>query len=131
MSRAAGPGLASRRRCAIHGTGPALHRRVLVLEAHMKTLTSVLGLLASGHERGLSEEEEVSIAETIAGLPEQYPDVEFREVHRTADPAEALIDASESAKLVVVGGRKHGAARAFLLRSVSTALVEMRTTSIV
>lgn len=86
--------------------------------------SSVLGLLASGHERGLSEEEELSIAETIAGLPEQYPDVELREVHRTADPAEALIDASESAKLVVVGGRKHGAARVFLLRSVSTALVE-------
>ena len=86
--------------------------------------SSVLGLLSSGQERGLSEDEEISIAETIAGLPEQYPDVDFREAHRTADPAEALIDASETAKLVVVGARGLGAAKAFVLRSVSTALVE-------
>ncbi len=86
--------------------------------------SSVLALLSSGQERGLSEEEELSIAETIAGFPERYPEVDFREIHRTADPAEALIEASETAKLVVVGARRMGAARAFVLRSVSTALVE-------
>lgn len=86
--------------------------------------SSVLGLLASGDERGLTEDEELTIAETIAGLPEQYPDVELREGHRTTDPAEALIEASESARLVVVGARSLGAAKAILLRSVSTALVE-------
>ncbi|MGH3365387.1 MAG: universal stress protein, partial [Nocardioidaceae bacterium] len=53
-----------------------------------------------------------------------YPEVEFREVHRTADPAEALIDASETARLVVVGTRGLSAAKALVLRSVSTALVE-------
>ncbi len=86
--------------------------------------SSVLALLASGEERGLTEEEELTIAETIAGLPEEYPEVEFHEVHRSADPAEALIDASESAQLVVVGARKMGAAKAMVLRSISTALVE-------
>jgi nucleotide-binding universal stress UspA family protein len=86
--------------------------------------SSVLALLASGEERGLTEEEELSIAETIAGLPEEYPEVDYREVHRSADPAEALVEASESASLVVVGARRLGAARAFLLRSVSTSLVE-------
>lgn len=86
--------------------------------------SAVLGLLGSGQERGLSEEEELSIGETIAGLPERYPDVEFREIHRTADPAEALIEASETAKLVVVGSRGLGAAKALVLRSVSTALAE-------
>lgn len=86
--------------------------------------SSVLALLSQGQERGLTEEEELSIAETIAGLPEQYPEVDFRDVHRTADPAEALIEASETAKLVVVGARRMGAARAFVMRSVSTALVE-------
>lgn len=86
--------------------------------------SSVLALLTEGEERGMTAEEELSVAETIAGLPEQYPDVEFREVHRTADPAEALIEASDTARLVVVGGRMMGAAKAILLRSVSTALVE-------
>jgi nucleotide-binding universal stress UspA family protein len=86
--------------------------------------SSVLALLSSGRERGLSEEEELSIAESIAGLPEKYPEVEFHEVHRTADPAEALIDASEAARLVVVGTRGLSAAKALVLRSVSTALVE-------
>jgi nucleotide-binding universal stress UspA family protein len=86
--------------------------------------SSVLALVTQGEERGLSEDEELSIAESIAGLPEKYPDVEFREMHRTADPAEALIEASETAKLVVVGARKLGAAKALVLRSVSTALVE-------
>lgn len=86
--------------------------------------SSVLALLAYGEERGITEEEELSIAETIAGLPEKYPEVEFREIHRTADTAEALIEASETAKLLVVGARKLGAARAIVLRSVSTALVE-------
>jgi nucleotide-binding universal stress UspA family protein len=86
--------------------------------------SSVLALLSSGQERGLTAEEELSMAESIAGLPEQYPEVDFREIHRTADPAEALIEASETAKLVVVGTRRMGAAKAFVLRSVSTALVE-------
>ena len=86
--------------------------------------SSVLALLASGHERGLTEEEGLSMAETIAGLPERYPEVDFRETHRTADPAKALIDASETAELVVVGARRMGAAQALVLRSVSTALVE-------
>ena len=86
--------------------------------------SSVMAVLASGGERGLTEEEELTIAETIAGLPEEYPEVVFHEIHRSTDPAEALIDASETAQLVVVGARKMGAARAMVLRSVSTALVE-------
>lgn len=86
--------------------------------------SAVLGLLATGEERGMTVEEEVSIAETIAGLPERYPDVELIERHRTTDPAEALIEASETARLVVVGARNLSAAKAMVLRSVSTALVE-------
>lgn len=85
--------------------------------------SSVLGLLGT-QERGLTAEEELSIAETIAGLPEEYPDVEFRETHRTTDPAEALIEASGTAELVVVGTRELRGAKAVFLRSVSTALVE-------
>jgi nucleotide-binding universal stress UspA family protein len=86
--------------------------------------SAVLDLLASGEERGMTEDEELSIAETIAGLPEQYPDVELHETHRTTDPAEALIEASANARLVVVGARNLSAAKAIVLRSVSTSLVE-------
>jgi nucleotide-binding universal stress UspA family protein len=86
--------------------------------------STVLGLLAEGEEHGITEEEELSIAETIAGLPEQYPDVELDVTHRSTDPAEALIEASETARLVVVGARHRSAARALVLRSISTALVE-------
>lgn len=98
---------------AVHGSWDRLSRG-----------SAVLSLLASGEERGLTEEEELTIAETIGGLPEQYPDVEFHETHRTTDPAEALIEASETARLVVVGTRNLSAAKAMVLRSVSTALVE-------
>lgn len=86
--------------------------------------SSLVELLTYSHDTGLTEEERLSLAETIAGLPEKYPDVEYREEHRAADPAEALIEASRSAGLVVVGSRRLGTAKAVLMRSVSTALVE-------
>jgi nucleotide-binding universal stress UspA family protein len=86
--------------------------------------SSVLALLSGSDEHGPTDEEELSIAETVAGLPSTYPDVEVRDVHRSSDPAKALIEASESARLVVVGARHLGAAAAMALRSVSTSLVE-------
>lgn len=101
--------------------------RLVILHGSWERLargSSVLGLLSRSDEHGPTEEERLSIAETIAGLPETFSDVEFRDVHRSTDPAKALIEASQSARLVVVGSRHHGAARARLLRSVSTALVE-------
>lgn len=85
--------------------------------------SSVLRLLGS-EEHGPTEQERLSIGETIAGLPERFPDVDFRDVHRSTDPAQAMIEASESARLVAVGSRHHGAARSRLLGSVSTSLVE-------
>lgn len=86
--------------------------------------SAVLGLLSRSEEHGPTEDEELSIAETIAGLPELYPDVEHRAVHRSSDPATALIDASQSAQLVVVGARHRNPVTALLLRSVSAVVVE-------
>lgn len=86
--------------------------------------SAVLALLGGDEEHGPTEDERLTIAESIAGLPETYPDVEFRDVHRSQDPAAALIEASETARLLVVGSRHLGAATSFLLRSVSTPLVE-------
>lgn len=85
--------------------------------------SAVLRLLSRDEEHDSTEEERLTIAETIAGLPEAYPDVEFHDVHRSTDPGEALIEASESARLVVVGARHHGDALSLVLRSVSTSLV--------
>jgi nucleotide-binding universal stress UspA family protein len=85
--------------------------------------SAALRLLSRDEEHDSTEEERLTIAETIAGLPEAYPDVEFHDVHRSADPGEALIEASESARLVVVGARHHGDALSLVLRSVSTSLV--------
>ncbi|GAB6987822.1 universal stress protein [Nocardioides pyridinolyticus] len=86
--------------------------------------SAVLGLLSGSEEHGPTEDEELSIAETIAGLSEQYPDVEHRIKHRSTDPATALIDASQSAQLVVVGVRHRNPVAAVLQRSVSTAVAE-------
>jgi nucleotide-binding universal stress UspA family protein len=85
--------------------------------------SAVLRLLSRDEEHDTTEEERLTIAETIAGLPETYPDVEFREAHRSSDPGEALIEASESARLVVVGARRRSDIQSLLLRSVSTSLV--------
>lgn len=86
--------------------------------------SAVLGQLSRSEEHGPSEDEELSIAETIAGLPEEYPDVEHRVKHRSSDPAAALIDASQTAQLVVVGVRHRNPVSAVLQRSVSTAVAE-------
>lgn len=86
--------------------------------------SSVLSLLSASDEHGPTAEEELTISETVAGLPERYPDVEFRDDHRSTDPAEALVEASQTAQLVVVGSRGLGAVASFLLRSVSTSVVE-------
>lgn len=86
--------------------------------------SAVLALLSRSDEHGPTQEEELSIAETIAGLPERYPDVEHRDVHRSTDPAAALIEASQSAQLVVVGARHRNPLTALLLRSVSASVIE-------
>lgn len=85
--------------------------------------SAVLRLLSRDEEHDITDEERLSIAETIAGLPEAFPDVEFRDVHRSSDPGEALIEASESAQLVVVGARRRSDMMSLLMRSVSTSLV--------
>ncbi|WP_329536306.1 universal stress protein [Streptomyces sp. NBC_01450] len=71
----------------------------------------------------LGAEEERLLYEALAGHREKYPDVvvEHRVVHgRTR---EALIEASRSAQLVVVGARGRGGFAGLLLGSVSHALL--------
>jgi nucleotide-binding universal stress UspA family protein len=62
---------------------------------------------------------DLSIAESIAGRRERYPDVEVTTRNVTMRPADALVDASQDASLVVMGSRGRGGFSGLLLGSVS------------
>ncbi|MEV4045057.1 universal stress protein [Streptomyces sp. NPDC049744] len=71
----------------------------------------------------LAAEEERLLAETLAGMRTRYPDVrvERSTVHGPARPA--LIEASRTARLTVVGSRGRGGFTGLLLGSVSRAVL--------
>ncbi|MER6163151.1 universal stress protein [Streptomyces violaceorubidus] len=71
----------------------------------------------------LAAEEERLLAETLSGMRTWYPDVrvEHSTVHGPARPA--LIEASRTARLTVVGSRGRGGFTGLLLGSVSQAVV--------
>ncbi|MFD3356446.1 universal stress protein [Streptomyces fradiae] len=71
----------------------------------------------------LAAEEERLLSEALAGRRERYPEVavEHRLVHGAT--REALIEASRSARLLVVGARGRGGFTGLLLGSVSQALL--------
>lgn len=71
-----------------------------------------------------AEDEELLVAETIAGLGEKYPDVAVTEDFRTGDPVQHLVEVSRRSSLVVVGTRARGRVRATLRGSVSHAVAE-------
>jgi nucleotide-binding universal stress UspA family protein len=64
------------------------------------------------------------LAEALAGWQERYPDVSVHKQLVCARAAHALVDASESAQLVVVGSHGSGALAGMLLGSVSNAVVQ-------
>lgn len=78
--------------------------------------------------RSTAEEE---LAERLAGWNERYPDVV---VHRRVvldQPAHNLLDAAESAQLVVVGSHGRGGFAGMLLGSVSTSVVHATRTPVI
>ena len=73
--------------------------------------------------RGLAEDEEIALAERLAGWGEKYPDVAVERVIVEGRATEVLRDRTQGAQLVVVGSRGHGEFAGFVLGSVSSALV--------
>ncbi|MFV2100567.1 universal stress protein [Micromonospora sp. LOL_024] len=69
------------------------------------------------------EEEERTLAESVAGWSERYPEVTVRRRPVRGSPARALVAESRSAQLVVVGARGRGALGGLLLGSVSHAVL--------
>jgi nucleotide-binding universal stress UspA family protein len=91
----------------LHAWDPTLYTSAVALSALVDTWQDV--------EVG----EELVTSEAIAGWAEKYPDVEVRTQVLPGRPADMLVDASETAVLVVVGSRGRGGFSGLLLGSVS------------
>lgn len=72
---------------------------------------------------GLPAAEAALVSEAVAGLGEQYPDVEIRRMVSGGDPTETLEHVSRAACLVVVGTRGRGIVAGWLTGSVSRAVL--------
>jgi nucleotide-binding universal stress UspA family protein len=81
------------------------------------------GLREESFVEQFMEEERMVLAETVAGLAEQYPDLVVRRVLATDPPAQALTEAASKAKLLVLGSRGGGGIKRLLLGSTAHAIL--------
>ncbi|TCB95390.1 universal stress protein [Micromonospora zingiberis] len=69
------------------------------------------------------QQEERTLAGSVAGWSERHPEVPVRQLLVRGSPARALVEQSPAAQLVVVGARGRGALTGLLLGSVSHAVL--------
>lgn len=82
-----------------------------------------VGLLAGGVGEQAEEGERLVLAESAAGLAEEYPDLVVRQELVRDKPAAALLHLGQDAQLIVVGSRGRNGVQRMLLGSVSHAVV--------
>lgn len=79
----------------------------------------------------IKAEQERLLTEALAGWQERYPDVTVTKLLVCDPPARALVDASRSAQLVVVGSHGRNLAARMILGSVSNAVVQSVRTPVI
>jgi nucleotide-binding universal stress UspA family protein len=100
----------------------ASRRGVDLIALHAWSDVPILELPGLDSSAAVSEEER-SLAESLAGWQERYPDVTVQRLVVCDQPAAQLIEKSESAQLVVVGSHGRGGLSRMIVGSVSNTLV--------
>jgi nucleotide-binding universal stress UspA family protein len=81
--------------------------------------------IVSGMELGaLQSAAEKTLAESLAGWQERYPEVTVHRLVEFEQPTRHLVERSERAQLVIVGSHGRGGFAGMLLGSVSTAVAQ-------
>lgn len=108
----------------------AARRRVGLVALHSWSDKELIELPGIDWQQVKAEEERL-LSEALAGWQERYPDVEVTRSLVCESPARALVDASQSAQLVVLGSHGRNFAGRMVLGSVSNAVVQSAHTPVI